>query len=154
VPFGGGKSVIVGDTRTIDRRTIFHAHGRFLDRLGGRYIAGEDVGTSAADIHIMREVTTYAAGVTDPSPATAHGVCQATRAAAGVRWGSERLTSRTVALQGCGNVGYAVARELHAEGARLVVTDTDESRQRRVTSELGVPSVAPGEIFDVEADVF
>jgi glutamate dehydrogenase/leucine dehydrogenase len=46
---GGGKSVIIGDPDTRSREPIFRAHGRHIERLGGRYITAEDVGTSPAD---------------------------------------------------------------------------------------------------------
>ena len=46
VSLGGGKSVIIGDNRTADRRDIFRAHGRAVESLKGRYITAEDVGTS------------------------------------------------------------------------------------------------------------
>jgi len=153
VPFGGGKSVIIGDTRTIDRRAIFLAHGRFVQEMGGRYIAGEDVGTTPSDMHVMREVTEWAAGLTDPSESTAHGVCQAMRAAAELRWGSPSLAGRTVIVQGCGNVGSCVATELAAEGARLVLSDIDEPRVRRVAASCGAIVVPPGEVLGVEGDV-
>src|SRR5918999_5767411 len=35
---GGGKSVIIGDKRKLDREAVFRAHGRFVEHLGGRYI--------------------------------------------------------------------------------------------------------------------
>ena len=47
---GGGKSIIIGGNETVDREALFRAHGRFVERLGGRYITAEDVGTSAADM--------------------------------------------------------------------------------------------------------
>src|SRR3979411_1840983 len=47
---GGGKSVIIGDNKTRDREKIFRAHGRFVESLGGRYITGQDVGTSNDDM--------------------------------------------------------------------------------------------------------
>ncbi len=54
VPLGGGKSIIIGDNKTLDREKIFRAHGRFVERFGGRYITAEDVGTSPADMAIDR----------------------------------------------------------------------------------------------------
>ena len=47
---GGGKSVIWGDNKLIDREMIFRAHGRAVDSLGGRYITAADVGTSPDDM--------------------------------------------------------------------------------------------------------
>src|SRR5690348_14772628 len=54
VPFGGGKSIILKQPGPIDRETIFHAHGRFVETFGGRYITAEDVGTSPDDMEFVR----------------------------------------------------------------------------------------------------
>src|ERR1041384_6674803 len=35
LPFGGGKAVILGDSKKLDRYKIFRAHGRFVNSLGG-----------------------------------------------------------------------------------------------------------------------
>jgi leucine dehydrogenase len=47
---GGGKALIVADPRTDKTEALFRAFGRFLDTLGGRYIATEDVGMNVADL--------------------------------------------------------------------------------------------------------
>jgi leucine dehydrogenase len=158
LPLGGGKSVIIGDNRVRDREALFRAHGRFVESLGGRYITAEDVGTSPSDMEIVRRETRHVAGLLDksgdPSPVTARGVLRAIEASARFRWGSDDLAGRRVAVQGLGHVGYHLARELRAAGARLVVTDTDEGRVRRVVAECGAEWVAPAEIYSVGADVF
>ena len=155
---GGGKSVIIGDKRKLDREAIFRAHGRFVESLGGRYITAEDVGTSPADMEIIRRETDHVGGLLDrsgdPSPVTARGVFRAIQASARTRWGTDDLTGRVVAIQGCGNVGHNLARELRAAGARLVVSDTDDERVRRVVEECGARAVEPAEIYEAEADVF
>lgn len=155
---GGGKSVIIGDNRTTNREMIFRAHGRFVESLGGRYITAEDVGTSTIDMDFVHMETDYVAGLAgrsgDPSPVTAHGVFRGMQAAAQVRWGMRSLEGRTVALQGCGHVGYYLAKELHEDGARLIASDIDPARVRRVVEEFGARGVAPDEIYGAEADVF
>jgi leucine dehydrogenase len=50
MPLGGGKSIIIGDNKTRDREPLFRAHGRFVERMGGRYITEEDVGTTTEDM--------------------------------------------------------------------------------------------------------
>ena len=101
-----------------------------------------------------RHVSGLAGRSGDPSPATARGVLRAMQASARYRWGTDSLAGRTVAVQGCGHVGYHLARELHGAGARLVVTDVDEERVRRVVAEFGAQSVPSEEIYDAEADIF
>jgi leucine dehydrogenase len=155
---GGGKSVIIGDNKTADREMIFRAHGRFVESLGGRYITAEDVGTSTSDMDYVHMETDYVTGLAgrsgDPSPVTAHGVFRAIQASAKARWGSDDLTLKTVSIQGCGHVGYYLAKELHEAGAKLIVTDIDAERVRRVTSEFGARAVSADEIYSVQADIF
>ncbi len=99
LPYGGGKSVIIGDSRKDKSEALFRAMGRFVDSLGGRYIAAEDVGTSVPDVETMARETDHVAGTTaggagDPSPATAYGVYMGIRAAVKHRLGREsRSTS-------------------------------------------------------------
>jgi leucine dehydrogenase len=158
LPFGGGKSVIVGDTRTLDREKVFRAHGRVVESLAGTYITAEDVNTSPADMEIVRQETNHVAGLIgrsgDPSPVTAHGAFRAIQASAKYRWGSDSLAGRAVALQGCGHVGYHLARELTEAGARLFVTDVDESKAAHVVKDFGTQYVQPAEIYDARAEIF
>jgi leucine dehydrogenase len=155
---GGGKAVIIGDNKTTRREMIFRAHGRFVESLGGRYITAEDVGTGTADMDFVHMETEYVAGLEnrsgDPSPVTARGVFRAIQASAKVRWGSESVNGRTVIVQGLGNVGLFLARELHAAGAKLIVTDIDRARVERATSELGAKAVDPAAIYAQEGDIF
>ena len=155
---GGGKSVIIGDNKTVRREMIFRAHGRFVESLGGRYITAEDVGTSTADMDYVHMETDYVSGLAgrsgDPSPVTAHGVFRAIQASARERWGTDDLVNRVVAIQGCGHVGYYLAKELHEAGAKLVASDIDADRVKRVVNELSARGVASDEIYGVQADIF
>lgn len=158
LPWGGGKSIIIGDNKTSDREKLFRAHGRFVDSLGGKYITAEDVGTSPSDMEFVRKETPHAAGLQgtsgDPSPHTARGVFRAMQAAARFRWASDDLSARTVAIQGCGHVGQFLAGELHRAGAQMVVTDVDSERAKRVASENNAKVVSPDDIYSVKADIF
>jgi leucine dehydrogenase len=155
---GGGKSVIIGDNKTADREMIFRAHGRFVESLGGRYITAEDVGTSTADMDYVHMETDYVSGLAgrsgDPSPVTAHGVFRAIQAAAREKWGNDELANRTISIQGCGHVGYYLAKELHEAGAKLIVTDIDADRVKRVANEFGARAVSADEIYSAQADIF
>ena len=157
LPFGGGKSVIIAESRKMDRESVFRAHGRFINHFNGQYITGEDVGTTPADMELVRQETPYAAGLAhksgDPSPFTAHGVFRAMQAAAFHRWKSANLTERSVAIQGCGSVGYQLASELHKAGARLIVADIDSAKAARVANEVGAKQVEPDKIFDADAEI-
>jgi leucine dehydrogenase len=157
---GGGKSVIIGDSRTQKTPELFQAFGRAVERVGGRYWTAEDVGVSPADLEEARKETRYVAGLEghaaasgDPSPVTAEGVFR------GVRLCVERAYDRdlkgvTVALQGVGHVGGYLADKLHAAGAKLIITDVNEAALQAVAARTGATVVAPDAIFDAEAEVF
>ena len=155
---GGGKSVIIGDPRTTRREAIFRAHGRFVESLKGRYITAEDVGTSVEDMDYVHMETEYVTGIADrsgdPSPVTAYGVFRGIQACAKERYGSDSVDGLTVAVQGTGHVGYYLCKYLAEAGAKLIVTDIDEQRVRRVVSEFGAEAVAPEKIYSVEAQIF
>lgn len=158
LPLGGGKSIILQNERSLDREAIFRAHGRFIDTFGGLYITAEDVGTTPQDMEHVRKETRHVAGLMsgtgDPSPSTARGVLRAMQAAAKYRWGSDSLADRTVAIQGCGKVGYYLASYLFAAGARLIVSDVDANKVGRVVQAFDARELAPEVIYDADADIF
>jgi len=160
LPFGGGKSVILGDPRRDKSEALLERFGRLVESLGGEYRVAEDVGIGTADIEVMARATRYVAGVAggqhasgDPSPFTALGVLEGIRVAAERRL-SGGLSGLRVAVQGVGAVGLELCRALHAEGARLVVSDLDAGRTRRAAERYGAEIASPEEIFAVDADVF
>ena len=158
LPFGGGKAVIVANGSITHREKLFRQHGRFVHSLGGRFITAEDVGTTPDDMEYIRKETPYVAGLAsgagDPSPMTAYGVFRALQASAQHRWGSLALTQPTIAIQGCGKTGYALAGLLHESGAKLFVSDIDPIRVDKLINDFGATAVPPEQIVDVEADIF
>jgi leucine dehydrogenase len=157
---GGGKAVIIGDSRTQKTPALFEAFGRAVQDVGGKYWTAEDVGVSPADLAHARKATKYVAGLTghpaasgDPSPVTAEGVFR------GVELGVRRALGRdldgvTVAVQGVGHVGGYLCDKLAAVGARLIVTDVNDELLRQVAERTNARVVTPGSIFDAEAEVF
>src|SRR5947209_10773536 len=135
INLGGGKCVVLGNPAIDKSEALFRALGRFIDRLGGTYITGEDVGTTLRDMEYMRMETPYVVtlprelgGAGPISPATARGTLQGMRAACAAVFGSPELAGRSVALQGAGTVGAELLKILRAEGARVFVADIYEGR--------------------------
>lgn len=157
---GGGKSVIIGDSRTQKTAALFEAFGRAVEDVGGKYWTAEDVGVSPTDLMHARKHTRYVAGLEgheaasgDPSPVTAEGVFRGVQLC--VRRAMKRdLDGVRVAVQGVGHVGEYLARKLHAAGAKLILTDVNAEALRRVAAETDAEIVAPSAIFDADADVF
>ncbi len=159
---GGGKSVIIGDAKNIKSEKLFRVFGRFVQTLGGRYITAEDVGTSVQDMEWVRMETNFVTGISrtfggsgDPSPLTAFGVYQGIRAALTWHLGSDSLEGKTVAVQGVGQVGFALLQHLIPAGAKVIAADVDERNIKRVVAEYpAVQFVAPNYVYDVPCDIF
>ena len=157
---GGGKAVIIGDSRTQKTPALFEAFGKSVEAVCGRYWAAEDVGITPADLAHARKHSRYVAGLTghpaasgDPSPVTAEGVFRGIKLAVQRAYGSG-LDGMTVAIQGVGHVGGILADKLHGAGARLIVSDVNEAAARAVAERTGAELTRPDAIFDAQAQVF
>ena len=162
LPLGGGKGLIMADSRTDKTEAMFRSYGRFVDSLGGRYITTEDVGATTRDLEWVSYETEYVVGLPEamggsgnPSGVTGFGIFQAMRACAKLTWGTDALEGRTVAVQGYGNVATSLSQHLLKAGANLIITDIREDRRQEAQSlGKGVRVVAPEQIFSTECDVF
>jgi leucine dehydrogenase len=161
LPHGGGKSVLIKPEGAFDRVALFRAFGKFLEDLRGHYITAEDSGTNLEDMEVINSVTKFVSGRDpkrggsgDPSPFTALGVRRGIQACVKVKLGKDTLRGVHVAIQGVGNVGYYLSRELHALGAKLSVADIDPLKAERAQREFGASIIALGDIAELECDVF
>lgn len=163
LPLGGGKSVIIGDATVlrkdpVKREAFWRAFGRYIEGLNGRYITAEDVGTTTQDMVYVNMETTNVVGLPgrsgDPSPYTARGVFKSILACAKHVYGSDDIAGKIIAVQGLGNVGYHLCKNLHDAGAKLIVTDINQTNLDRVVNEFGATPVAPDEIYSVECDIY
>lgn len=160
LPLGGGKAVIIGDPAALRSEALLRAYGRAVEALGGRYVTAEDVGTTVADMVVVRRETAHVTGLPvehggsgDPSPATAHGVLAAMRGVAEDLWGKPGLEGRRVVIQGVGKVGGALARLLADEGCDIVVGDIATERAEAVADRLGAKVVAPDRMLTEPCDI-
>jgi len=156
LPLGGAKSVIIGDPRTDKSPQLWAAMGRAINALGGRYIAGEDVGTTSADMDSIARVTPYVESSKGPNtaPFTALGVFLAMQVAVRERLGRASLDGVSVALQGVGKVASRLAALLVNAGARVYAADVNRPALDAVIDELGITPIPVDEIMELEVDVF
>ena len=160
LPFGGGKSVIIGDPRSDKTPELLYAMGDFIESLGGSYVAAEDSGTGVADIRAMSKRTAHVSGLQDgaehggdPSPSTAYGVYLGIRTAVQHRLGADSMKGLRVAIQGLGNVGFHLAGFLIADGASVVGADVNADNLQRAIDVHGIDVVDPARILTEQADV-
>lgn len=161
VALGGGKSVIIGDSRAAKTPELLRAMGRAIDTLGGRYIVGEDIGTNPDDMREIRNTSRHVSclskkdgGYGDPAPMTALGTFSAIQAGVEASFGSDSMKGIHVTVQGVGNVGMRLCGMLADAGARLSVCDVHTPSAQLAKERFGATIVAGDAIFDVEADVF
>ncbi|SFP02389.1 leucine dehydrogenase [Ectopseudomonas composti] len=156
IDHGGGKTVIIRPPHLPSRAALFESFGRFIETLNGRYITAVDSGTSSADMDCIAQYTQHATSTTsegDPSPHTALGVFTGIRATAQARLGSDDLEGLRVAVQGLGNVGFALAELLHAAGAELLVSDLDAGRVQLAVEQLGAHPVTSDALLSTPCDI-
>ena len=158
---GGGSAIILCDPKREKSEAVLRAFGRHVQSLCGRIIIGEDAGTTVEDMDIIAQETRYVVGLNkrkggsgDPAIKGAFGVFRGIQACMEAVHGTCFLRNRTVAIQGVGSVGLELARLLSRDGARLIVSDIDESRIQRAQKALTVEVVEPEKIFGVDCDVF
>jgi glutamate dehydrogenase/leucine dehydrogenase len=144
------------------RALRFRALGRCLERLNGRFVTGLDLGTTAADMDLIRVETAYVTDTTGSLGAqddftadmTAYGVYTGIVTSLHHQ-GAADLQGIPVAVQGLGKVGYALCRYLHAAGARLIVADVVQERvQRALVQFSGAISADPAHIHAADCRVF
>ena len=158
---GGGKAVIIGDSKKDKNEILFRSFGRFVQGLAGRYITAEDVGTSVKDMEWVRMETRYVTGISralggsgDPSPVTALGTCSGIKATVKKQLGKDSLHDLKVGVQGLGHVGYHLCRYLYREGASLYVTDIHEENTKRVVDEFGANVISLDDIYEADIDIY
>ncbi len=134
LPFGGGKSSIAFDPKSIsefERRTLIKEYAHMLrDELAaGAYIPAPDMGSTPSDMAIIYGETHHPESVTGKPPrlgglpgrreATGRGV-STTTTSAGRQLLEKEVTDTTIAIQGCGNVGSYTASFLFEKGAKII----------------------------------
>ena len=157
LPLGGGKMVVIGDATKLKSEAFFAACARFINTFNGQYYTAADVNTTTNDMDMLKRYTNFVVGTSDrssdPSPYTAKGVLNGIKAAVKVKFGSDSLNGKTVAVQGLGNVGYRLCEHLHKEGARLLVYDYDSKKTDRAIAEFGAKGVNQTEILTSDCDI-
>ena len=155
---GGGKAVIIGDSRKDKSEALFRRFGKFVESLGGKYITAEDVGINPTDMRYVNMETKSVVGLPgrsgDPSPVTAYGVYVGIKACLKERFGNENLKGKKVAVQGVGHVGESLVDFLTKDGAIVYVTDIHEDTLKEVAVKYKANVVSTNDIYDLDVDVY
>jgi len=159
--FGGGKAVLWGSPDIKDEAYL-RALGRFIQGLGGRFIAYSDLGTDENDLSQIARETEYVlvvrdenGKIIDASKATAYGLLWGIKACCNTVFGENSLKGKRIAVQGVGNVGSHLVNYLIQESAHPIITDIDYDAIKKMQDKYSaIEVVKPNEIYDVDADIF
>ena len=161
IDLGGGKAVIINSNKEQRTEKFWRRFGQFVETLGGKYITAEDVGTSTQEIGYIMQETKHVAGkpieaggTGDPSPYTAQGVFLGLKASAKEAFGTDDLTGKKVAVQGIGHVGKYLVGHLTQAGAKVYISDINETNLKAVATEFGSVVVGTDEIYDLDMDIY
>lgn len=157
MPYGGAKAVLMGNPSQHKTRPLLVAYARAVERLGGRFFTGCDMGIEPRDLKVMQRHTKHLSHANEDSPIdtsylAALGVFEGIAAAAAVL--GREFSSLQVAIQGVGAVGFRLGQLLAEHNVHVVVADPDPARTHRAVREFEAQVVEPDAIYDVEADVF
>lgn len=157
---GGGKAVIIGNSKTDKTPEMIKAFAKYVHSLSGRYITAEDVGTTTPDMDLIRSITPHVTGISEslggsgnPSPVTAYGVFMGLKAAAKFKFGSDELGGKKVLVQGIGNVGETLVKHLTNEGAEVYITDLSEERVAEVAQKYQAKAFT-GDVYSADVDIY
>lgn len=158
---GGGKAVIIGDSKVDKTPEMITRFGQFVHTLSGKYITAEDVGTTTPDMDLIRDVTPHVTGISEsrggsgnPSPVTAYGVYMGMKAAALHQFGSDKLEGKKILVQGTGHVGETLIDYLTKEGALVQISDINEARMEEVAAKYGAKIFVGDDLYGADVDIY
>lgn len=155
---GGGKAVIIGDSKTMKSEALFRRFGKFVDSLAGNYITAEDVGISPSDMVWVSKETKHVVGLPgksgDPSPVTAFGTYMGMKACSKLRYGSDSLEGKKILVQGVGHVGEYLVDYLSKEGAEIFISDIHEETISRISKSYGATYIDLNDVYDISMDIY
>jgi leucine dehydrogenase len=160
IPYGGGKSVIISNKKSINRQAYFTAFGKFINQLGGLYITAIDSGTTMEDMSIVSKHTPYVTGYTNqssdalnPSFFTAEGILQSLFAAAHYTYGTTDLKNKKIVIKGAGNVGSCLAQLLQKQGANLYLSDKCPKKVEQILKTVNATPVPTDKLLKKKYDI-
>lgn len=152
VDAGGGKIVMI-EAPELARDAAFDELGNVVESFEGDLRTAGDLGTTREDLVRMARHTRYVHTDTENlASAVARGVLRCAEACSDVK-GRPGLSGLSAAVQGCGDIGAAVAEAFVEAGAKVRVADIDSERAREVAERIGATVVSPNDVLFEDVDL-
>jgi len=158
---GGGKAVIIGDSKTMKNDKLMRKFAEFVHNLGGTYLTAEDMGMDTRDMDVMRDVTPYVTGISEslggsgnPSPITALGVYMGMKGATKYQFGTDSLQGKKILVQGVGHVGEVLIQHLVKEGADIIIHDINKEAVDRISKTYQTKIHQGDALYGLDVDIY
>jgi leucine dehydrogenase len=159
---GGGSIILWGDPDKVKSEMYFRALGVFINRWKGKLFMTKSKGVSYKDMNYVRKETEYMLGMDESHKglgriylSRAKGMIWGLKAATKHKLDTNSLKGLKVAVQGVGDLGTELVKELIKEGAELTITDKIYDRIKVIQDEVNdINIVRPEDIYDCECDIF
>lgn len=161
VKFGGGKGVIIGDSKKDKNPILLKSYARSLkEYFGPKFSTGTDVGLTDEDVKLMKEENPFMVGVLtgnklSTSKMASLGVFYSIQGSLEEITGSRETKGKSFAIKGLGKTGIELARLLREQGAEIVATELDKEKLEYVKEHFPeIKLVSENEIHKQEVDVY
>jgi leucine dehydrogenase len=152
VDAGGGK-IVVMDGPGLAREQAYAELGKVVEARQGDLRTAGDLGTTDEDLATMARYTRYVhTDTANLSEAVARGVVRCAEACADMK-GRPGLSGMRAAVQGCGDIGAAVAEAMIEAGASVRVADLDGHKARALADRIGATVVSPNDVLFEDVDL-
>ncbi len=159
---GGGAIVLLGKPEEVKSEMYFRALGIFLNRRGGELFMSISKGVSYKDLKYVRKESEYILGMEESHGGLgqiyvnrAKGMIKGLKAVAKHKLKSGSLKGLKIVVQGIGDLGSQLVRQLIEEGADLTVTDKIYDRIKVIQDEVrDIKIEKPDKIYETKCDIF
>ncbi len=159
---GGASIVLLGNPDKVKSEMYFRALGVFLNRWNGKIFMSISKGVSNQDLNYVRKESKYILGLEESHGglgkiyvSRAKGMIKGFKAIAKHKLKSNSLKGLKIVVQGIGDLGSELVKQLIEEEAEIIITDKIYDRIKVIQDKVSnIRIEKPDNIYDVECDIF
>ncbi len=159
---GGAAIILIGNPKEVKSEMYFRALGIFLNRWNGKLFMSISKGVSYKDLKYVRKESEYILGMEKTHGGLgqiyvnrAKGMIKGMKAIAKHKLKSGSLKGLKIVVQGVGDLGSQLVKQLIEEGADLTITDKIYDRIKIVQDRAeDIKIEKPEKIYETRCDIF